>query len=43
VPGWVERDVWEQTQDTLLEAGLIEKKGNVDEMFTNRFVEDAAK
>jgi NitT/TauT family transport system substrate-binding protein len=43
IPGWVERGVWEQTQDTLLEAGLIDKKGNVDEMFTNRFVEEAAK
>jgi NitT/TauT family transport system substrate-binding protein len=42
-PGWTDRAVWEQTQDFLLEAGLIEKKGNVDDMFTNRFVEEAAK
>jgi len=42
-PGWVDRAVWEQTQDFLLEAKLIDKKGNVDEMFTNRFVEEAAK
>ena len=42
IPGWVERDVWEQTQDFLLEAGLIDEKGNVDEMFTNRFVEEAS-
>jgi NitT/TauT family transport system substrate-binding protein len=42
-PGWTDRAVWEQTQDFLLEAELIEKKGNVDEMFTNRFVEEAAK
>jgi NitT/TauT family transport system substrate-binding protein len=36
--GWTDAEVWNSTQDFLLEAGVITEKGNVQEMFTNDFV-----
>jgi NitT/TauT family transport system substrate-binding protein len=37
--GWIDRDVWASTQDFLSEAKLIPQKGNIDEMFTNEFIQ----
>jgi NitT/TauT family transport system substrate-binding protein len=39
--GWTDPEVWVATQDFLYEAGIITKKGDVNTMFTNRFVEQA--
>lgn len=36
--GWVDVDVWTKTQDSLLDFGIIAKKVDVGEMFTNEFV-----
>jgi NitT/TauT family transport system substrate-binding protein len=36
--GWTDSSVWSTTQDFLLEAGIIPRKGNVEEMFTNDFI-----
>ena len=38
-PGWIDREVWTSTQDFLADAKLIPQKGNIEEMFTNEFVE----
>jgi NitT/TauT family transport system substrate-binding protein len=37
--GWVDRDVWASTQDFLFDAKLITQKGNIEEMFTNDFIQ----
>jgi NitT/TauT family transport system substrate-binding protein len=37
--GWIDRDVWASTQEFLLDAKLIPQKGNVEEMFTNDFIQ----
>jgi NitT/TauT family transport system substrate-binding protein len=37
--GWTDPDVWAATQDFLFDAKLITKKGDVNEMFTNQFIE----
>jgi NitT/TauT family transport system substrate-binding protein len=39
--GWTDPEVWTATQDFLFEAKLITKKGEIGEMFTNRFIEAA--
>jgi NitT/TauT family transport system substrate-binding protein len=36
--GWTDASVWSATQDFLLEASIIPRKGNIQEMFTNDFV-----
>lgn len=38
--GWIDADVWEKTQDALFDFGIIKKKMDVGEMFTNEFVEE---
>ncbi len=38
-PGWTDEGVWNSTQDLLMEANLITKKGDVTQMFTNQFVQ----
>ncbi|HYP20348.1 MAG TPA: hypothetical protein VEY08_09755, partial [Chloroflexia bacterium] len=38
-PGWVDAEVWEKTQDALFDFGIIKKKVDVGEMFTNEFLE----
>lgn len=37
-PGWTDPAVWAATQDFLLEAGVIKKKGDVNQMFSNEFL-----
>ncbi|HEX8227747.1 MAG TPA: ABC transporter substrate-binding protein [Chloroflexia bacterium] len=37
--GWVDVDVWTKTQDALFDFGIVKKKLDVEEMFTNEFVE----
>ncbi|HYP40790.1 MAG TPA: ABC transporter substrate-binding protein [Chloroflexia bacterium] len=37
--GWTDPDVWAATQDFLFDAKLTTKKGDVNEMFTNQFIE----
>ncbi|HEX8597922.1 MAG TPA: ABC transporter substrate-binding protein [Chloroflexia bacterium] len=37
--GWVDADVWTKTQDALFDFGIIKKKLDVEEMFTNEFVD----
>lgn len=39
--GWIDEAVWNSTQDLLFDAKLITQKGDVKEMFTNQFVEQA--
>jgi NitT/TauT family transport system substrate-binding protein len=36
--GWTDADVWTKTQDALFDFGIIKKKPDVGEMFTNEFV-----
>ncbi len=38
--GWIDADVWTKTQDALFDFGIIKKKMDVGEMFTNEFLED---
>lgn len=38
-PGWVDAEVWAKTQDALFDFGIIKKKVDVEEMFTNEFLE----
>lgn len=38
--GWVDADVWTKTQDALFDFGIIKQKQDVEEMFTNDFVEE---
>ena len=38
-PGWTDADVWAKTQDALFDFGIIKKKVDVGEMFTNEFLE----
>jgi NitT/TauT family transport system substrate-binding protein len=37
--GWTDADVWTKTQDALFDFGIIKKKVDVGEMFTNEFLE----
>ena len=37
--GWTDEKVWNSTQDLLFDAKLITEKGDVNEMFTNQFVQ----
>jgi NitT/TauT family transport system substrate-binding protein len=39
--GWTDVVVWTATQDFLHDAGIITKKGTVEEMFSNRFIATA--
>jgi NitT/TauT family transport system substrate-binding protein len=36
--GWTDVQVWADTQDFLFDSKIIDKKGKVQEMFSNRFV-----
>ena len=36
--GYIDPAVWDATQDFLLDAKLITKKGNITEMFSNNFI-----
>lgn len=36
--GWTDVQVWSDTQDFLFDSKIIDKKGKVQEMFSNRFV-----
>lgn len=39
--GWTDAAVWSATQDFLLEAKVVTKKGDVGEMFTNKFIKSS--
>ena len=37
-PGWTDVQLWSDTQDFLSDSKIIDKKGKVQEMFSNRFI-----
>ena len=37
--GWMEAEVWQDMHDNLLEQGILDKAINLDETYTNKFIE----
>ena len=40
--GWMNKDIWQDTQDMLFEQGVLEKKININEVFTIEFLNSVA-